>query len=87
LEEEFRISEVLRKELNLKEHYSTICKAVKMREEDLKRLLEESAKLLDVKLDIMAIDWIERGSSYYYTKIRKKRKNWTKMKLLMWNHR
>ena len=49
LEEEFRISEVLRKALNLREvpHYSTICKAVKrLREEDfLKRLLEESSKL------------------------------------------
>ncbi|WP_456327494.1 hypothetical protein [Archaeoglobus sp.] len=53
------MSEVLREELNLREvpHYSTICKAVKrLREEDLKRLLEESAKLLDVKLDILAID-------------------------------
>jgi len=49
LEEEFRISEVLREALNLKKvpHYSTICKAVKrLKEEDLKRLLEESSKLL-----------------------------------------
>jgi IS5 family transposase len=39
--------------LNLKEvpDYTTICKAVKrLREGDLKRLLEESAKLLEFKL-------------------------------------
>jgi len=28
----------------------------RLKEEDLRRLLEESAKLLDVKLDILAID-------------------------------
>ena len=28
----------------------------RLKEEDLKRLLEESSKLLNVKLDIMAID-------------------------------
>ncbi len=51
LEEEFLVRDVLRKALNLKEvpHYSTICKAVKrLRKEDLKRLLKESAKLLEV---------------------------------------
>ena len=43
--EEFLVSEVLRKALNLKEvpDYTTICKAVKrLREEDLRKLLEEA---------------------------------------------
>ena len=86
IEEEFRISEVLRKALNLREvpHYSTICKAVKrLKEEDLKRLLEESAKLLDVKLEVLAIDSTglrEDNSSYYYAKRSGKvRKSWIKM--------
>lgn len=84
------MSEVLRKALNLKEvpHYSTICKAVKrLREEDLKRLLEESAKLLNVKLDILAIDSTslrEDNASYYYTRWSgKKRKSWTKMTVVV----
>ena len=50
LEEEFLISEVLSKTLNLKEvpDYTMICKAVKrLREEDLRKLLEESAKLFE----------------------------------------
>lgn len=75
--------EVLRKALNLEKvpHYSTICKAVKrLREEDLKKVLEESSKLLDVKLDILAID---STASFYYAKIRKKRKNWTKLMVVV----
>ncbi len=90
LEEEFRIGEVLRKALNLKEvlHYSTICKAVKkLKEEDLKKLLEESAKLLDVKLEVLAIDSTglrEDNLSYYYAKRnRKVRKSWTKMTVVV----
>jgi len=57
LEEEFLVSEVFREALNLKEvlHYSMICKAVKrLRDVDLRRLLEESSKLLNVKF--LAID-------------------------------
>jgi len=84
------MSEVLRKALNLKEvpHYSTICKAVKkLKEEDLKKLLEKSAKLLDVKLDILAIDSTglrEDNSSYYYAKRSGKvRKSWTKMTVVV----
>jgi len=45
--------------LNLKDvpHYSTICKAVKrLKEEGLKKLLEESAKLLDIELEVLAVD-------------------------------
>lgn len=60
LEEEFLVSEVLRRALNLKEvpDYTTICKAVKrLREEDLRKLLEESSKLLGVKLEILAVDF------------------------------
>jgi len=57
----------------------------------LKKLLEESSKLLDVKLDILAIDSTglrEDDASYYYAKRSgKKRKSWTKMKLLTWNLR
>jgi len=84
------MSEVLREALNLKDvpHYSTICKAVKrLREEDLKKLLEESAKLLDVKLDILAIDSTglrEDNTSYYYEKrCGKNRKSWTKLTLVV----
>ncbi len=71
MEEEFRISEVLR---HLKDvpHYSTICKAVKrLRKEDLKKLLEESSRLLDVKLEVLAVDSTglrEDSTSYYYAK-------------------
>ena len=90
LEEEFRISEVLRKALNLEKvpHYSTICKAVKrLREEDLKKLLEESAKLLNVKLDILAIGSTglrEDNTSYYYAKrCGKNRKSWTKITVVV----
>lgn len=90
LEEEFLVSEVLRKALNLKDvpHYSTICKAVKrMREEDLRRLLEESSKLLDVKLEILAIDSTglrEDNASYYYAKRSgKKRRSWIKMTVVV----
>ena len=90
VEEEFRISEVLRKALNLKEvpHYSTICKAVKrLKEEDLKKLLEGSAKLLDVKLEVLAVDSTglrEDNASFYYAKRSgKKRKSWTKMTIVV----
>ena len=57
MEEEFRISEVLRKVLNLEEvpNYSMICNVKRLSEEDL-RLLEESFKLLDVKLEVLAVD-------------------------------
>ncbi len=89
LEEEFLVSEVLRKALNLKElpHYSTICKAVKrLREEDLKRLLEESSKLLNVKLEVLAIDsrLREDNASYCYAKgSGKKRKSWIKITVVV----
>jgi len=72
------VSEVLRKALNLREvpHYSTICKAVKrLREEDLRMLLEESSKLLNVKLEVLAIDSTglrEDNASYYYAKGKEK---------------
>ena len=84
------VSEVLRSALNLKEvpHYSTICKAVKrLREEDLKRLLEESAKLLNVKLEILAVDSTglrEDNSSFYYAKRSgKERKSWRKLTVVV----
>ena len=84
------VSEVLRSALNLKKvpDYSTICKAVKrLKEEDLKNLLEESAKLLNVNLDILAIDSTglrEDNSSFYYAKRSgKKRKSWTKMTIVV----
>ena len=90
IEEEFLVSEVLRKALNLKDvpHYSTICKAVKrLRKEDLKRLLEESSKLLDVKLEVLAVDSTglrEDNSSFYYAKRSgKKRKSWTKLTVVV----
>ncbi|WP_457550073.1 transposase [Archaeoglobus sp.] len=90
LEEEFLVSDVLRRALNLKEvpHYSTICKAVKrLSEEDLKKLLEESAKLLDVKLDVLAIDSTglreDNASCYYAKRSGKKRKSWTKMTIVV----
>jgi len=56
LREEFLVSEVFREALNLKDvpHYFTICKAVeRLKEEDLKKLLEESSKLLEFY-------WVER---------------------------
>jgi len=56
IEEGFRISEVLRNALNLKDvpDYTTICKAVKkLRGEDLSKLLEERAKLLGFRLDYL----------------------------------
>ncbi|WP_457549950.1 transposase [Archaeoglobus sp.] len=90
MEEEFLVRDVLRKALNLKEvpHYSTICKAVKrLRKEDLKGLLKESAKLLEVKLDVLAIDSTglrEDNASFYYAKRSgKKRKSWTKMTIVV----
>jgi len=90
LEEEFLVHDVLRRALNLKEapHYSTICKAVKrLREEDLKELLEESSKLLDVKLEVLAIDSTglrEDDASYYYAKRSGKvRRGWTKMTVVV----
>ena len=90
LGEEFLVSEVLKSALNLKEvpHYSTICKAVKrLKEEDLKKLLEESAKLLNVKLEVLAIDSTglrEDNASFYYAKRSgKKRKSWTKMTIVV----
>jgi len=89
LEEEFLVSEVLRSALNLKEvpHYSTICKAVKRLKVDLKRLLEESAKLLNVKLEILAVDSTglrEDNSSFYYAKRSgKERKSWRKLTVVV----
>ncbi len=90
IEEEFLVSEVLRKALNLKEvpDYTTICKAVKkLREEDLRKLLEESSKLLGVKLEILAIDSTglrEDNASFYYAKRSgKKRKNWRKLTIVV----
>ncbi len=50
--------EVLRKVLNLKDipDYTRICKTVeRLREEDLRKLLEESSKL-GVKLEVLAVD-------------------------------
>ena len=57
----------------------------RLKEEDLKRLLEESAKLLDVKLDILAIDTgLREDKSYYYAKRSGKvRKSWTKMTVVV----
>jgi len=59
----------------------------RLREEDLRRLLEESYKLLDVKLKVLAIDSTGlRGdnASYYYAKRSgKKRKSWTKLTLVV----
>ena len=49
----------------------------------MKRLLEESSKLLNVKLEVLAVDSTglrEDGASYYYAKRSgKKRKSWIKM--------
>jgi len=51
---------------------STICKAIKrLKEKDLRKLLEESAKLLDVKEEI------------YAKRSGKKRKSWTKMTIVV----
>ena len=90
IEEEFLVSEVLRKALNLKEvpDYTTICKAVKrLREEDLRKLLEESSKLLGVKLEILAIDSTglrEDNASFYYAKRSgKKRRSWRKLTIVV----
>ena len=90
IEEEFLVSDVLRKALNLKEvpDYSTICKAVKrLREEDLRKLLEESSKLLGVKLEVLAVDSTglrEDNASFYYAKRSgKKRKNWRKLTIVV----
>ena len=56
----------------------------RLREEDLKKLLEESSRMLDVKLDILDSTGLrEDNASYYYAKIRKKRKNWTKMTVVV----
>ena len=77
---------MLREALNLKEvpYYSTICKAVKrLKEEDLRKLLEESSKLLDVKLEVLAIDWVERGQCKYAKRSGKKRRSWTKMTIVV----
>ena len=49
-------------------------------------MLEESAKLLDVKLEVLAIDTglREDNASYYYAKRSgKERKSWTKMTLVV----
>jgi len=69
-------------------HYSTICKAVKrLKEEGLRELLEESAKLLDVKLEVLTVDsnrLREDNASCYYTKRSgKKRMSWTKMTIVV----
>ncbi len=60
----------------------------RLREEDLKKLLEECSRLLDVKLDILAIDspgLREDNSSFYYAKRSgKKRKSWTKLTLVVY---
>ena len=90
IEEEFLVSEVLRKALNLKEvpDYTTICKAVKrLREEDLRKLLKESSKLLGVKLEILAIDSTglrEDNASFYYAKRNgKKKRSWRKLTIVV----
>jgi len=53
----------------------------------LRRLLEESGKLLDVKLEVLAIDSTglrEDDASFYYAKKSgKKRKSWTKMTIVV----
>ena len=56
-EEGFLVSKVLREALNLEKvpYHSTICKAVKRLREDLRRSLEESSKLLEIKLKVLAI--------------------------------
>lgn len=72
----------MRKALNLKEvpDYTTICKAVK-------KLLEERAKLLSVKLEVLAIDSTglrEDNASFYYAKRSgKKRKSWRKLTIVV----
>jgi len=90
IEEEFLVNDVLRKALNLKEvpDYTTICKAVKrLREEDLKKLLEESTKLLGVKLEVLTVDspsLREDNASFYYAKRSgKKRMNWRKLTIVV----
>ncbi len=90
IEEDFLVNKVLRKALNLKEvpDYTTICKAVKrLKEEDLRKLLEESNKLLGVKLEILAVDSTglrEDNASFYYAKRSgKKRKNWRKLTIVI----
>ncbi|WP_456327799.1 hypothetical protein [Archaeoglobus sp.] len=52
LEEKFLVSGMLKECIRPKRvlHRSTICKAVKMLREDLKRVLEGKSKLLDYKL-------------------------------------
>ncbi len=85
LEEEFLVSDVLREALNLEKvpHYSTICKAVKRLKEDLRKLLEGSAKLLNVKLEVLAIDSTglreDNASFYYARKSGRERKSWRKL--------
>ena len=87
IEEEFRISGVLRKALKEVPDYSTICKAVKrLREEDLKKLLEESSKLICVKLEVLAIDSTglrEDNASFYYIKRSGKKKYWRKLTVIV----
>ena len=68
--------------------YTTICKAVKrLREEDLRKLLKESSKLLGVKLEILAVDFTglrEDNASFYYAKRSgKKRKSWRKLTIVV----
>ena len=81
------VSEVLRKALKEVPDYTTICKAVKrLREEGLRKLLEESSKLLGVKLEILAIDstGLRDNASFYYAKRSgKKRKNWRKLTIVV----
>ena len=72
----------MRKALNLKEvpDYTTICK-------DVKKLLEERAKLLSVKLEVLAIDSTglrEDNACFYYAKRSgKKRKSWRKLTIVV----
>ena len=59
----------------------------RLREEDLKKLLEESSKLLNVKTEILAIDSTglrEDNASFYYAKRSgKKRKSWRKLTIVV----
>ena len=79
---------VTRKHLKEVPDYTTICKVVKrLKKEDLRKLLEESSKLLGVKLKILAIDSTglrEDNASFYYAKRSgKKRKSWRKLTIVV----
>jgi len=59
----------------------------RLREEDLRKLLEESSKLLEVKTEVLAIDSTglrEDNANFYYAKRSgKKRKNWRKLTIVV----